>query len=41
MNKKTQPIFKESQQHDFVSDIALADTILHFQPKTGIDDGVK
>ena len=40
MNKKIQPTFKESQQHDFVSDISLADTILHFQPKTRIDDGL-
>ena len=40
MNKKIKPIFKESQQYDFITDISKADTILHFQPKTRINDGL-
>ena len=40
MNKKIKPIFKESQQYDFITDISRADTVLHFQPKTRIKDGL-
>ena len=40
MNKKIKPIFKESQQYDFITDISRAATVLHFQPKTRIKDGL-
>jgi len=40
MNKKIKPIFKESQQYDFITDISRAATVLHFQPKTRIKDGI-
>ena len=40
MNKKIEPIFKESQQYDFISDISKAAKVLHFQPKTSIKDGL-
>ena len=40
MNKKIKPIFKESQQYDFITDISRASTVLHFQPKTRIKDGI-
>ena len=40
MNKKIKPIFKESQQYDFITDISRAAAVLHFQPKTRIKDGI-
>ena len=40
MNKKIKPIFKESEQYDFITDISKAATVLHFQPKTRIKDGI-
>jgi len=40
MNKKIKPIFKESQQYDFIADISRAASVLHFQPKTRIKDGI-
>ena len=40
MNKKIKPIFKESEQYDFITDISKAATVLHFQPKTRIKDGL-
>ena len=40
MNKKIKPIFKESQQYDFITDISRAAAVLHFQPKTRIKDGL-
>lgn len=40
MNKKIKPIFKESEQYDFITDISKASTVLHFQPKTSIKDGL-
>ena len=40
MNKKVKPIFKESEQYDFITDISKAATVLDFQPKTGITDGL-
>ena len=33
MNKKIKPVFKESQQYDFITDISRAASVLHFQPK--------
>ena len=40
MNKKIKPIFKESEQYDFVTDISKATKFLQFQPKTRIKDGL-
>ena len=40
MNKKIKPIFKELEQYDFITDISKANRVLHFQPKTGIKDGL-
>ena len=40
MNKKIKPVFKESQQYDFITDISRAASVLHFQPKTRIKDGL-
>ena len=40
MNKKIKPIFKESQQYDFITDISRAAAVLHFQPKTRIKGGL-
>jgi len=40
MNKKIKPIYKESQQYDFITDISRASAVLHFQPKTRIKDGI-
>ena len=40
MNKKIKPIFKESEQYDFITDISKTATVLHFQPKTRIKDGI-
>tara|TARA_B110000014_G_scaffold55285_1_gene37345 strand:- start:15276 stop:16262 length:987 start_codon:yes stop_codon:yes gene_type:complete len=41
MNTKVNPIFKESQQHDFICDISLANSKLHFKPNIRIDEGLK
>ena len=43
MGKKIKPVFKEtnSKQFDFISDVSRANTVLDFQPKTKIKNGLR
>ena len=40
MDKRLKPIFKKSEQYDFIIDNSKAVSVLHFQPKTRIKDGL-
>jgi UDP-glucose 4-epimerase len=40
MGKRIEPIFKNQEQYDLITDISKAADILHFQPKTKIEDGI-
>tara|TARA_B100001146_G_scaffold223673_1_gene238951 strand:- start:209 stop:1108 length:900 start_codon:yes stop_codon:yes gene_type:complete len=40
MDKRLKPVFKKSEQYDFITDISKAVSVLHFQPKTRIKDGL-
>ena len=41
MNNEIKPIFKESEQYDFISDISLASSELQFKPNTRINEGLE